>query len=156
MRHLNAGRRLSRTSAHRLALGRLLTDALVKQFGQENREYIVTTLAKAKEYRSFVEKLITLGKKHNDPKATPAQKLAFRRQALETIPKPATVKRIFDEVAVRYADRKGGYTRVIKTGAHRLGDGSQKVLLAFVAGATPAAATAAPAADAAPKVKPAK
>jgi len=153
MRHLHSGRKLNRTGEHRRALGRLLADSLVKQFGQENREYIVTTLAKAKEYRGTIERLITLGKKHNLAKTT-GEKLAFRRQALMAIPKPAVVKRIFDEVAVRYADRKGGYVRVIKTGAHRLGDGSQKVLLAFVAGE--ATTAAAPAADAAPKVKPAK
>jgi large subunit ribosomal protein L17 len=157
MRHLNKGRRLGRTTAHRLALGRLLTDALVKQFGQENREYIVTTLAKAKEYRGFVEKLITLGKRYNDPKAKPEEKLALRRQALKVVPKPATIRKIFDEVAPRYADRKGGYVRVIKTGAHRLGDGSQKVLLAFVAGVSTAAPSegAAARAEAAPAVKPA-
>ena len=86
------------------------------------------------------ERLVTLGKKFNDPKATPHRKLAIRRQALQLVPKPEAVNKIFTEIAPRYADRKGGYMRVIKTGAHRLGDGSQKVLLAFVGGLTPAAA----------------
>lgn len=142
MRHLNAGRRLSKTSAHRVALGRNLLLALVKQFGQENREYIVTTLAKAKEYRSLIERLITLGKHFNAPGLKPEQKLAIRRHALKMIPKPAIVKQIFEEIAPRYADRKGGYMRVVKTGAHRLGDGTQKVLLAFVGGVKPVGAAA--------------
>jgi len=159
MRHLNAGRRLGRTAAHRVALGRNLVLAMVKQFGQENREYVVTTLAKAKEYRGFFERLITLGKKYNEAGATPARKLALRRQALKLLPRPSVIKKIFDEIAPRYADRKGGYVRVVKTGAHRLGDGSQKVLFAFVAGVKPAAAAGeGAAADVAkkPTVKPAK
>lgn len=144
MRHLNKGRRLGRTEAHRLATGRNIVLALVNQFGQENREYIVTTLAKAKEYRGFVERLITLGKHHNVLPATDVgRKLALRRQALKILPNPEVVKRIFDEVAPRYAERKGGYMRVIKTGSHRLGDGSQKVLFAFVAGVKPVGAGAA-------------
>jgi large subunit ribosomal protein L17 len=144
MRHLNKGRSLSRTDAHRLALGRNLVLALVKQFGQENREYIVTTPAKAKEYRGFFERLVTLGKHHNALPATETGKrLAIRRHALKLLPKPEIVKKIFDEISPRYADRKGGYVRVIKTGAHRLGDGSQKVLLAYVAGVTPVGAAAA-------------
>lgn len=157
MRHLNAGRSLSRTSEHRLALGRNLVLALVNQFGKENREYIVTTLAKAKNYRGFFERLITLGKRAADPRLKPERKLALRRQAIQILPKPDAVRRIFDEIAPRYADRKGGYLRVVKTGAHRLGDGSQKVLLAFVGG-PPGAAGAAEAAEAAkkPTVKPSK
>ncbi|MBI3722507.1 50S ribosomal protein L17 [bacterium] len=156
MRHLNKGRSLGRTDAHRVALGRNLALALVNQFGQENREYIVTTPAKAKEYRGFIERLITLGKHHNVERSAD-RKLAIRRHALELLPKPAIVKKIFDEIAPRYADRKGGYVRVIKTGAHRLGDGSQKALLAFVAGVGPVAAAAAgEAAEAKPAVKPAK
>ncbi len=142
MRHLNKGRRLSKTSAHRVALGRNLALALVKQFGLENREYIVTTLAKAKEYRGFFERLITLGKKYNEPGIKPERKLAIRRHALKLMPQNEVVNRIFAEIAPRYADRKGGYMRVVKTGSHRLGDGTQKVLLAYVAGVTPAGAGA--------------
>src|SRR5258707_6816310 len=102
MRHLNAGRYLNKSAAHRVALGRNLVLALVNQFGQENREYIVTTLAKAKEYRSYFEKLITLGKKFNEPGATPERKLAIRRHALKLLPKPEIVNKIFTEIAPRY------------------------------------------------------
>jgi large subunit ribosomal protein L17 len=153
MRHLNKGRRLGRTGEHRTALARNLMRALTEQFGQENREYIVTTLAKAKEYRGYCERLITLGKKYNEPSADKHRKLALRRFALQELPQPEVVAKIFDQIAPRYADRKGGYLRVVKTGAHRLGNGSQKVLLAFVGGVTPVAAETA-AAPAKPKVKP--
>ena len=141
MRHLNKGRYLNKTASHRVALGRNLALAMVNQFGLENREYIVTTPAKAKEYRGFIEGLITLGRDHNVA-VKPERKLAIRRQALKLLPKPAIVKKIFDEIAPRYKDRNGGYVRIIKTGAHRLGDGSQKVLLCFVGGGQPVGAAA--------------
>ncbi len=171
MRHLKAGRRLGRTGEHRIATGRNLVASLFKQFGQPNREYIVTTLAKAKEYRSFAERLITIGKEATDPATRPERKLALRRRAhmllgpaaiVQVEKKPGSrekkrvdlVKKLFEEIAPRYRERKGGYTRVIKTGAHRLGNGSQKVLLAFVPGtaaAAPAAAAAAGAGEGAAK-----
>lgn len=154
MRHLNAGRKLNRTPSHRVATGRNLVASLFKQFGKPNREYIVTTIAKAKEYRSLAERLITIGKEATDPATKPDRKLALRRRAISMMGAPASVKiedesgelkpvdlvrKLFDEIAPRYRDRKGGYVRVIKTGAHRLGNGVQKVLLAFVAGSTAAA-----------------
>ncbi len=153
MRHLKAGRRLGRTGAHRVATGRNLVASFFKQFGQPNREYIVTTLTKAKHYQAFAEKLITLGKEATDPATTAHRKLYLRRRAASILGAPAIVriekdgeqrrvdlvKKLFDEIAPRYKDRKGGYTRVIKTGAHRLGNGSRKVLLMFVGG--PAAPT---------------
>lgn len=131
MRHRKAGRKLGRKTAERKALGRSLALALIGQFGVENREYIVTTKAKAKEYRGFVEKLITLGKKAHAPEATPERKLALRRRAVRLLPNRAAVRKLFDEVAVRYRDRPGGYLRVLTTGSHRLGDGARKVLFAF-------------------------
>jgi len=155
MRHLNKGRRLNRNGSHREATARNLTASLFKQFGKPNREYIVTTLAKGKEFRGFVEKLITLGKEATDPATTAHRKLFLRRRAHSMLGAPAHVKvegedgdlkevdlvrKLFDEIAPRYRDRKGGYTRVVKTGAHRLGNGADKVLLMFVAGqAAPAA-----------------
>ncbi|MFC1705467.1 50S ribosomal protein L17 [Planctomycetota bacterium] len=132
MRHLKAGRKLGRKAAPRKALARSITVGLVNQFGVENREYIVTTPAKAKEYRRFVEKLITLGRRALDSEATSARKLALRRRALKLLPNRAAVKKIFDEIAPRYKDRPGGYLRILKTGSYRLGDGVQKVLFAFV------------------------
>jgi large subunit ribosomal protein L17 len=157
MRHLNAGRKLNRTQAHRIATGRNLVASLFKQFGEPNREYIVTTLAKAKEYRSLAERLITIGKEAANPATKPERKLALRRRATSLLGAPGRVKitkpdgekkpvdlvkKLFEEIAPRYQDRKGGYVRVIKTGAHRLGNGAQKVLLAFVAGSAPAAPAA--------------
>jgi large subunit ribosomal protein L17 len=165
MRHLNQGRKLNRTQAHRVATGRNLVASLFKQFGQENREYIVTTIAKAKEYRGLAERLITIAKEATDGATKPDRKLALRRRAVSMMGSPAQVKitgedgekkpvdlvrKLFDEIAPRYRERKGGYVRVIKTGAHRLGNGAQKVLLAFVAGSAPAP-EAAPEAAAAKK-----
>lgn len=162
MRHLNAGRKLNRTAAHRVATGRNLVASLFKQFGQANREYIVTTLAKAKEYRSLAERLITIGKKANEAGTKPERKLALRRRATSLLGAPGKVKvtteagekksvdlvkKLFEEIAPRYRDRAGGYVRVIKTGSHRLGNGSQKVLLAFVPGGTAAVGAGAGAAE---------
>lgn len=132
MRHRKSGRKLSRTSAHRKALGRNLTIGLVKQFGVDNREYIVTTLAKAKEYRCFVEKMITIAKKAIAEDPGSQRRLALLRRALKLLPHKPTVKRLFDDIAPRYTERAGGYTRVIKTAECRVGDGSRKVLLAFM------------------------
>ncbi|GIW71456.1 MAG: 50S ribosomal protein L17 [Planctomycetota bacterium] len=132
MRHRKRGRKLGRNAAHRRALARNLAIGFIKQFGVSNREYVVTTRAKAKEYRPFIERLITLGRRALAEDITPHRKLALRRRALMLLPNKAAVKKLFEEIAPRYADRPGGYTRIIKTGSHRLGDGAQKVLLAYV------------------------
>src|SRR2546430_3387161 len=99
MRHLRAGRKLGRNAEHRLALMRTLARALI------THERIITTLEKAKEARRFVEKLITLGKKNA---------LHARRLALARLPDRDIIARLFDEIAPRFHDRHGGYTRVIK------------------------------------------
>ena len=106
MRHLKAGRKFGRTSAHRKALFRNLVGALIQ------RERIRTTLAKAKELRGKVEKAITLGKKGT---------LHARRQAFKLAPQKESVSKLFGDLAERYANRPGGYTRIIKIGP-RLGD----------------------------------
>ncbi len=106
MRHLKAGRKFGRTSAHRKALFRNLVGALIQ------RERISTTLAKAKELRSKVEKTITLGKRGT---------LHARRQAFKLVPAKDAVQKVFGPLAERYANRPGGYTRVIRIG-HRKGD----------------------------------
>ena len=151
MRHRKAGRKLNRTAAHRRATGRNLVSALFEQFGEQNREYVVTTLAKAKEYRSLAERLITLAKKAIATATPPGRKLALRRRVYSLLgagteriiahggtPKRVNiVKKLFDDIAPRYLDRPGGYTRIIKTGAKRLGNGSQKVLFTFVTGLAP-------------------
>ncbi len=116
MRHKVAGRKLGRSTAHRRALYRnLVTDLL-------GYEKIVTTEAKAKEVRGLAEKMITLGKKGG---------LHSRRQALSFIIDKTVVEKVFDEMAERYAERPGGYTRTVKLGP-RLGDGASMVKLELV------------------------
>src|SRR5436305_7467223 len=105
MRHRRAGRKLGRNASHRLALMRNLTRALF------THERIITTVEKAKEARRFAEKLITLGK---------AGTLHARRIALSRLPDPDIINKLFTEIAPRYADRAGGYTRVIKRHQRRL------------------------------------
>ena len=116
MRHLKTGRKFGRTSAHRKALFRNMVTALI------DRERIRTTLAKAKELRGKVEKTITLGKKGT---------LHARRHALKLVADKDSLKKIFGPLAERYANRPGGYTRVIKLG-HRLGDDAPMVFIELV------------------------
>ena len=101
MRHRLAGRHLGRTSAHRAALYRNLANALIEH------EIIKTTLPKAKELRRFVERLITLAK--NDT-------VANRRLAFARLRDKDMVKKLFDQVGKASAERKGGYTRILKCG----------------------------------------
>ncbi len=116
MRHKVAGRKLGRPSGHRRALYRsLVTDLL-------DYEKITTTEAKAKEARSLAEKMITLGKKGG---------LSSRRQALAFIFDKKVVNKVFDDLAPRFAERLGGYTRLTKLG-RRLGDGATMVRLELV------------------------
>jgi len=116
MRHLKTGRKFGRTSAHRKALFRNMVTALI------DRERIRTTRAKAKELRGKVEKTITLGKKGT---------LHARRHALKLVADKDSLKKIFGPLAERYANRPGGYTRVIKLG-HRLGDDAPMVFIELV------------------------
>jgi large subunit ribosomal protein L17 len=110
------GRRLARSSGHQKALHRnLITDLL-------NYEQITTTEAKAKEVRGLAEQVITLGKKGG---------LSARRQALSVIFDEKVAAKVFDELATRYAERTGGYTRIIKLG-QRQGDGAPMVQLELV------------------------
>ena len=116
MRHRVGGRKLQRTSAHRLALFRNMSAALIKH------EQITTTTAKAKELRPYIEKLITLAKKGG---------LSNRRLAHSRLLDDAQLVKLFDVLAARYADRKGGYTRVIKAGI-RASDASPMAIIEFV------------------------
>jgi len=109
LRHRIAGRKLGRPTAHRWALYRNLVADLVKY------EKIVTTEAKAKEIRGLAEKVITLGKEGS---------LASRRRALAFVTDKKLVDKIFGELAPRYMERPGGYTRIIKVG-RRVGDGAR-------------------------------
>jgi large subunit ribosomal protein L17 len=116
MRHGFSGRRFSRTSEHRKAMFANLSAALIKH------EQIVTTLPKAKDLRPVVEKLVTLAKKGG---------LAARRQAVAEIRDQDQVKKLFDVLAARYKDRKGGYLRIMKAG-FRHGDNAPVAVIEFV------------------------
>ncbi len=129
MRHRHGLRKLNRTSSHRLAMLRNMTNSLLKH------ELIKTTLPKAKELRRVAEPLITLGK-------TPT--LANRRLAFNRLRDKAVVYKLFDELGPRYAKRPGGYLRILKFG-FRQGDNAPMALVELVDRPEP---TAAPAAEA--------
>ena len=116
MRHRVGGRKLQRTSAHRTALFRNMSAALIKH------EQITTTVAKAKELRPYIEKMITLAKKGG---------LSNRRLAHARLLDDAQLTKLFDVLAERYAGRNGGYTRIIKAGI-RLSDASPMAIIEFV------------------------
>jgi large subunit ribosomal protein L17 len=122
MRHRCAGRTLGRNTTHRLALFRNLTRALFLH------DRIITTVAKAKEVRSFVEKLITIAKK-GLAADSPAKTLHARRLVLARLHDKDLSAKLFKEIAPRYADRKGGYTRIIKRHERRLGDAGETAFL---------------------------
>ena len=116
MRHGISQRKLSRKSGHRKALFRNMAAALIKH------EQILTTEAKAKELRPYVEKLVTLAKRGG---------LSNRRLAMTRLQDETQLKKLFDVLAERYSDRDGGYTRVIKAGP-RASDSAQTAIIEFV------------------------
>ena len=116
MKHNIKNKKLNKTTSHRKAMFMNLSNALIKH------EQITTTLAKAKELKRFVEKIITLGKKGD---------LQSRRKAISILQDQAVTKKTFDILADRYKDRSGGYTRVIKLG-NRFGDNSPMAVIEFV------------------------
>ena len=111
-----ANRKLGRTTEHRMAMLRAMVTFLL-----ENGR-IETTLARAKEVAPLGEKMITLGKKNT---------LATRRQAMAFVTKEAVVAKLFSEIAPKYAERNGGYTRIIKTGPRR-GDCAEMAIIELV------------------------
>ncbi len=116
MRHRKSNRKLGRTTSHRKAMLRnMVTDLL-------DHEKVVTTVPKAKELRPFAEKMITLGKRET---------LHARRQALSVIRRKSVVHKLFDSLASRYAERAGGYTRIIRLGP-RKGDSAEMALIELV------------------------
>ncbi|MCK4752037.1 MAG: 50S ribosomal protein L17 [Planctomycetes bacterium] len=131
MRHRVAGRRLGRDTQHRLAMRRNMVASLFEH------ETISTTIEKAKEVKAFAEKLITIAKKGT---------LAARRQAIsmlgnrdivgnedgKTVKKGTVIQKLFSDIAPRYLDRPGGYTRIVRLAMRRLGDNGQLVLLQLV------------------------
>ncbi|HEY4342708.1 MAG TPA: 50S ribosomal protein L17 [Parvibaculum sp.] len=116
MRHGNSGRKLNRTASHRKAMFANMAIALIKH------EQIVTTLPKAKELRPYVEKLVTLGK---------IDSLHTRRQAYAQLPDKKWAAKLFDVLGKRYAERPGGYIRVLKAG-FRFGDNAPMAVIEFV------------------------
>lgn len=116
MQHNRAGRKLGRTTAHRKSLFRNQLSSLI------THERIQTTLPKAKDLRPLIEKMVTLGKRGG---------LHARRLALKTIPEATTVKKLFEEIAPRFKERAGGYTRIMKLG-RRQGDGAEMAILEFI------------------------
>jgi large subunit ribosomal protein L17 len=116
MRHRVGGRKLQRTSSHRAALFRNMAAALIKH------EQILTTTAKAKELRPYVEKLVTLAKRGG---------LSNRRLAQSRLMDDAQLAKLFDVLGPRYANRDGGYTRVIKAGI-RSSDAAAIAVIEFV------------------------
>lgn len=116
MRHRNAGYKLGRNTSHRRALLRNLVTSLV------NEERVQTTVAKAKALRPWAERMITLGKNGS---------LHARRQAAGYLQDPAAVAKLFDQLAPRFGDRHGGYTRIIKTG-FRHGDSAPLAYIEYL------------------------
>ena len=116
MRHGISQRKLGRKSGHRTAMFRNMSAALIKH------EQILTTLPKAKELRPYVEKLITLAKRGG---------LSNRRHAMGRLQDETQLKKLFDVLAERYADRQGGYVRIIKAG-YRASDSAQLAIIEFV------------------------
>ena len=123
MRHHVAGKKLNRNKGQRKALRRVL----IKQLFENDR--IKTTKAKAIAIRSDAEKLITLAKKSLD--ATDIEKVNARRLAAATLADDQIVRKLFDDIAPRFEDRPGGYTRIVKLG-QRKGDSAEMVILELV------------------------
>src|SRR3954469_19283346 len=118
MRHRKAGRQLRRTGEQKLALMRNLASSLIEHGAIE------TTEAKAKELRPFVEKLITKARSGT---------LHDRRQAVRHVHKRETADKLFQELGPKFATRRGGYTRILKTG-HRKGDGTEMARIELIEG----------------------
>jgi len=116
MKHRLKGKKLNRTSSHRKALFKNMAQAIIKH------EQIITTLPKAKTMKPIIDKLITLGKKGN---------LHARRQAFSKLRDEGMVSKLFDTLASRYAERNGGYTRVMKAG-FRYGDAAAMAVIELV------------------------
>lgn len=117
MRHNKDGRKLNRTASHRKALMRNMVTSLFAS------ERIETTTAKAKEARRVAERMITFARRGD---------LAARRHVARTVQNPKILQKLFDEIAPRYTDRPGGYTRVLKLGMGRKGDNAARAILELV------------------------
>ncbi|MEZ5963356.1 MAG: 50S ribosomal protein L17 [Planctomycetota bacterium] len=117
MRHRIAGKKLGRTTTHRLAMERNMIVSVIRH------ERVVTTLTRAKAMRRNVDRMITLGKTRN---------LARFRRALSALQDRDAVRKLFDILGPRYAARRGGYTRVVRLPGYRIGDGGTRAILELV------------------------
>lgn len=117
MRHKIAGRKLGRTTSHRIAMTRNMAVSLIEH------ERIITTLPKAKNLRPVVEKLVTLSKEAS---------LHNRRQAFAELRSDAAVTKLFDVLGPRFKARPGGYCRILKLAKPRLGDNGARAMIEFV------------------------
>ncbi len=117
MRHRVKKKHFDRTREQRIALYRSLASSLIRE------ERIETSLQRAKAVKPFVERLITLAKKGD---------LSSRRRALALLSDKDTVKKLFEDIAARFENRNGGYTRIVKLSERRAGDGCELALLEFV------------------------
>ncbi|MFW5841426.1 MAG: 50S ribosomal protein L17 [Planctomycetota bacterium] len=134
MRHRFAGKHLGRTPSHRLAMRRNLAGSIIEHGA------VVTTMAKAKDIRRFVEKLITIAKQDTLASRRRIKSMLGEREIVpveDGIPLPALKKservtvltKLISEIAPRFADRNGGYTRIIRLGETRIGDAGEKVMI---------------------------
>ena len=121
MKHRVAGKQLQRNTAHRAALRKNFTVSVIQN------ERVVTTLPKAKALRPFVEKIITLARS-NDAKT----KLHRIRRAVSMLQDKKAVKKLFEVIGPRFANRPGGYTRILRLPDYRIGDGGTKVIFELV------------------------
>ncbi len=117
MRHRVAGRKLGRTTSHRIAMTRNMAASLIEH------ERIITTIQKAKTVKPFVEKLVTLSKDASQH---------HRRRAFSKLRSKEATQKLFDVLGPRFVDRPGGYCRILKLSKPRLGDNGQRVILEFV------------------------
>jgi large subunit ribosomal protein L17 len=121
MMHNIAGKRLGRNTAHRAALRKNFTVSVIKH------ERVVTTVPKAKALRPFVEKVISLARS-SDPKT----RLHRIRQAVSLLQDKDAVKKLFEVIGPRFANRAGGYTRILRMADYRIGDGGSKCVFELV------------------------
>ena len=117
MRHRVAGKKLGRTTSHRIAMTRNMANSVIEH------ERIVTTIQKAKAVKPFVEKLVTLSKE-------PTQH--HRRRAFSALRSKESVQKLFDTLGPRFKERPGGYCRIVRLAKPRLGDNGQRAILEFV------------------------
>jgi large subunit ribosomal protein L17 len=125
MRHRKSGRKLGRSAPHRKAMFRNMVTSMIQE------EQIVTTIAKAKEVRPMIERLVTLAKNNIDGQVDSAVRVAAIRQAGKFVRGRDALYKLFNEIGERFDGRPGGYTRIIRKGT-RLGDNAQMAIIQFI------------------------